>query len=599
MLRYRQFVVAMKLSLLLLASSLSLHAADLRALPEWFRPDPFGNVVEVDREGSTWLRKIDVAAARGGYISFHIVATDTSSGAVTVDLPLAFDMYREWFHHNAIDQKYYPDALVPVVGKSVSIAATPSEQIPQQTAHAVWLDIWIPASTKPGIYRGDVSLLAGGKQKHLPIQINVLALTIPADDALALDNNSYGVDWLHAQYPKAFENSHDVLQTEARLIHEHHRLFYENHGTFHQLGYSHLGNVSAGFAPELAGTGDGKHISDWNRFDDLFGPLLDGTAFRDGRREAKPVPSIYLPINAGWPANELWWGQPGYEAEFKNVIGEMERHFREKGWTHTRLEVFFNQKKRYKGFAWDGDEIRFPKDNAYLLEYARLVKASLPEKTPVQFQLRADSSWQMGRQFGELGDVVKVWTVGQGMFSWNQDRLPELRRKGDTVWTYGGTPAVQQSASSIAIDPMRAWIAGVDGFVRWLTVSPGRDPWFNLQGGSETLIYPGEFFGIERPLPSIRLKLQRNCLQDIALLHARELNNGDMLRRAAVKTFNGSELASWRNKNPTLPKGEVTSWNNADIDDALKPYEAQFRTVKPAAWIGIHALALHEREGTR
>ena len=30
--------------------------------------------------------------------------------------------------------------------------------------------------------------------------------------------------------------------------------------------------------------------------------------------------------------------------------------FREKGWTSTRFELFFNHKKRYKGFPWDGDE---------------------------------------------------------------------------------------------------------------------------------------------------------------------------------------------------------------------------------------------------
>jgi hypothetical protein len=28
----------------------------------------------------------------------------------------------------------------------------------------------------------------------------------------------------------------------------------------------------------------------------------------------------------------------------------MERHFRDKGWTRTRFEVFFNHKKRYMGF---------------------------------------------------------------------------------------------------------------------------------------------------------------------------------------------------------------------------------------------------------
>ena len=79
------------------------------------------------------------------------------------------------------------------------------------------------------------------------------------------------------------------------------------------------------------------------------------------------TPFMYLPVNPEWPTSYLWWDEPGYEAEFVNVLSDFERHFREKKWTSTRLEVFFNQKKRYKGFPWDGDEIRFDRDNQYLV----------------------------------------------------------------------------------------------------------------------------------------------------------------------------------------------------------------------------------------
>ena len=81
----------------------------------------------------------------------------------------------------------------------------------------------------------------------------------------------------------------------------------------------------------------------------------------------------------------------------------MERHFREKGWTDTRFELFFNHKKRYMGFPWDGDEVRFPADNRYFLEYGRLLKKALPPDTPVKFVFRADVSWDMEQQFKDLG----------------------------------------------------------------------------------------------------------------------------------------------------------------------------------------------------
>ena len=105
---------------------------------------------------------------------------------------------------------------------------------------------------------------------------------------------------------------------------------------FHQLGYGHAGKVGPEFAPALEGSGRSKHIANWDLFDRHYGPLFDGSAFAGTRRGAKPIPFAYLPINPEWPASYLWWGEPGYEAEFVNVVSAMERHFREKNWTqHT------------------------------------------------------------------------------------------------------------------------------------------------------------------------------------------------------------------------------------------------------------------------
>lgn len=69
----------------------------------------------------------------------------------------------------------------------------------------------------------------------------------------------------------------------------------------------------------------------------------------------------------------------------------MEKHCREKEWTRTRFEMFFNHKKRYKAFPWDGDEVRFPEDGKYFVEYGRLLKRALPADSPVKFLFRTDA----------------------------------------------------------------------------------------------------------------------------------------------------------------------------------------------------------------
>lgn len=571
---------------------------ELRALPEYTRPDPFGGIVQKDRDGAVWLTAVKLTTARAGYASFQLVVTGsaTSGARLALDLPLAADLYREWFHFNLPDKSYYPDALIPVQSPYQFQIPEPENRIVNQSSRAFWVDLWIPASTEPRVYRGQARLTSGSEQKAVPLEITVLPAVIPFADTVTIDHNSYGTSWLQEQYPKTLAQLGHSPATEAeliRLIHDYHRIFYEHRGTYHQLGYGHAGKVGPEFAPELTGTGRQKHISSWERFDRHYGPLLDGSAFQSTRRGPLPVPYVYLPVNPEWPASFLWWGEPGYEAEFHNVFSEMENHFREKHWTSTRFELFFNHKKRYKGFNWDGDEIRFSRDNEYLLAFHRMLESAIPASSPVHVVMRADSSWSFEEQSKLLSGIVTMWVVGEGELSWYPDALVKLKARGDTVWTYGGTPPVQDVLSSVTLNPLRSWITGVDGFVRWQTVDPGPEPWFRLAGGAETLVYPGERFGVPSPLPSIRLKIQRNCLQDLALLEARaKRNDREAIRAQVVRRFNGTTLSDWRNTRPDFTSKPVLDWNNADFSDALKPFEARFENLKPASWAQVRDFAL-------
>ncbi len=573
-------------------------ALDLRALPEFFRPDPFGGVVASDGNGAQQLHAIHLKAARAGYVSFHLIvnAEPGQQYQLSIDSPLPADLYREWFHFNQPDKTYYPDALIPTRAPYRSRMPEPDNNIPKQTAQAFWVDIWVPPGAEPRTYRGEAKLDGGSARSAVPVEIEVLSADIPDSDAVTLDSNSYGTSWMLDQYPKMLARLRSGDGGEDKLfglIHKYHQMFYDHRGTFHQLGYGHAGKVAPEFAPWLSGSGKAKHIASWDWFDRHYGPLLDGSAFKDSRRGTKPIPYMYLPVNPEWPASFLWWGEPGYQAEFTNVLREMERHFREKNWTSTTFEVFFNQKKRYKGFNWDGDEIRFARDNDYLLEYHRMLRAALPAASPVHFSMRADTSWSMERQFDLLKGAVTFWVAGEGTLSWYPDAIVKLKQRGDVVWAYGGTPAVQSASVAITLNPLRSWIGGVEGFVRWQTVDPGPDPWFALAGGGETLVYPGERFGVAGPLASIRLKLQRNCLQDIAMLErASKTESRVRVQEEAVRLYNGTHLVDWRNTRPALLAKPVLEWNNADIGDALTPFEAKFAVIEPDAWLRVRDYAL-------
>lgn len=565
-----------------------LLAASLDVYPEYQRPDPFGGVLEADRSPAAGQH---FATARGGYASFHLVAKLTAPGTyeLTVQSPLQVDVFREWFHKMARGGKYIPDALVPVTSPYKSAMPDPENRIPGQTAQAFWIDVWVPANTKPGTYPMNATLRAGNETATKAIEVQVTAAEVPKDDVVTMDHNSYGSSFLADQYPKLAAQYGDGFFTSDaffKLIHAYHRIFYEHRGILHQLGYGHGGKVAPEFAPALTGFGRSKKIANWDLFDRHYGPLFDGSAFKNTRRGARAIPFVYLPINPEWPASFVSWGEPGYETEFVNVVGAMERHFREKGWTNTRFELFFNHKKRYKAFPWDGDEVRFLGDDQYFKTYAGFMKKAVPAKTPVKFVFRTDASWAMEQQFQDLAGVIDFWVCSGGIVTWNREAVRHVVDRGDIVWYYGGPPEVTKPVAQITEFPLRAWLFGIHGFVHWLTVSAGADPWFRFDGGGTALVYPGERFGIEEPIPSIRLKVQRNALQDLALAGAAKAD--------VAERFNGSKPDDWWMPRPPLANKPPEEWSNDDVDEAMKPAESRMRKLDAASWQRVHELVMEK-----
>lgn len=578
-------------------------AAELTALPEFLRPDPFGGIVSIDKATASpqpgfhdTRRPLSLTVSRGGYVSFHLVVKMPEGGSYQLNLTLddkssklQMDLFREWFHFTDSDRSYYPDALIPVSIPYTASLPDPDNRIEKQSASAFWVDIWIPPDAAPGLFRGRAVLQAGKQQRVLPIELTVLPAVIPDQDVITVDHNSYGSSWLAGMY----ENVKVPSDASFRLTHLYHRLFYEHRGVFHQLGYGHGGNVIREFAPELAGSGRTRRIASWDLYDKHYGPLFDGSAFAGSRRGPRPIPFVYLPINPEWPASFLWWGEPGYEVEFVNVVSEMERHFRAKSWTQTRFEVFFNHKKRYKAFPWDGDEVRFSEDDKYFVEYGRLLKKAIPADSPVKFVFRADASWTMEHQFRSLAGVVNFWVCGGGEFSWYDYAPGLLKERGDIVWIYGGPPSVTRVSSSITENPFRVWLYGIDGWVHWLAVNPGADPWFHFDGGGTALAYSGARFGINGPIPSVRLKLQRNCLQDINLLDSFKAKYRiDQLKSEATQRYNGTKPADWWTPRPPLADLPPSEWTNNSIDEAMRAARSPSRVLDSAAWHNVHEFVM-------
>src|SRR5262249_34880743 len=113
------------------------------------------------------------------------------------------------------------------------------------------------------------------------------------------------------------------------------------------------------------------------------------------------------------------------------------------------------------------------------------------------------------------------------------------------------------------------------------------------EGGGEAMVYPGDRFGIEAPIPSIRLKVQRNAVQDITLLNDfRTKRPIGTLRAEAARRFNGTEVKDRWTPRTALADTNPDDSSNADIDDAM-PKDARFDTaLDSAGWARVRAFVL-------
>jgi hypothetical protein len=260
--------------------------------------------------------------------------------------------------------------------------------------------------------------------------------------------------------------------------------------------------------------------------------------------------------------------------------------------------MFFNHKKRYKGFPWDGDEARFAKDDAFFLEMDRLLKKSLPKESPVKFVFRNDASWRMEDQFKTLAGVVNFWICGKSILSFLPGSVEAGKKRGDIIWTYSGPPSMEEASSAILENPLLAWVWNLDGYVHWQTTSPSEDPWFHSDGEGVCLAYPGERFGLSEPVPSIRLKIQRNFVQDLNLLKQMKKNHpADWVRSQVTQRVNGTEPPAWWTPRPAMADIPPHEWTNNSIAEGVDPAVQKYQNWPPGYWVEVRNFIFKQMEG--
>jgi hypothetical protein len=476
-----------------------------------------------------------VAAARGEIVGFQLaveagsplsavhVSVSDLRGATGVIGADRIRICRVWYVPAA--GRWHGEFAIPLEGGFALPAV--DNAVPNQRVQAVGVDIAVPAAAEPGAYRGQVLARCEGEAVSLDLELVVYPATLPAEMSFNAELNCYSPPGGEAGSP---------------YFYEAHRLAHYHRCTINTVAYSQVGLVTRGYAPELRRDGADVEVTDWDEFDRLMGPLLDGSAFAGSPRGRLPVRTFYLPFFEHWPL-PLWeyypyrgdpkdeavlmqhayeappieeMLPPEYGAAMEKVAREFVRHCEEKGWRATDFQMYLNNKTHFGGTWWTLDEPADRPDWLANRYFAQCLKQGTAGATTTHFMFRGDISrpqWQ----YDLLDGLMDTIYYNNQIFDNPAVATRLMNRRLPDPHVYGHFSAVEVAHHGTALWCLKAAALGLNGVLPWQCLGEAealRDP-----GTAGTnLIVPGDLAGYPGPVASLRVLAARRGAQDVELL---------------------------------------------------------------------------------
>jgi hypothetical protein len=393
-----------------------------------------------------------------------------------------------------------PDSMVPFVnpktGKRIGGKFGAPFELAAGTNASVWVEVHVPENAGPGVYKGAVNVTVAGKQAaSVPLVLTVWPVTLPKTSTLLtyfeLTADTPGHDYLNA-------------------LHEHRvDVWFVN-----DVGH------------KLERDGAGKPVVKWNpAFDQLLDDYFSGKLFADG--------------------------VPGKSYLFPG--GSWEVHKAIQGSDEDRIEILKQYEAHYKGKPWIGNCAWFFIDEPKPSTIAKCVRVGqqIKEHSPSIGLLLTT------RYNKELVGLVDVWDaiINNEVIDWNspgpepyRGEMKLGRRVINCITCNSNVPTspnlfIHHRGMNARIWPWVTFALDQQGIEFWRTnAAPsvtvpkkfGENVW-----GDGSLFYKGlpEELGIteEIPLPSVRLKLLRDGIEDFELLAMLRAKAPDLARRLEHK----------------------------------------------------------------
>lgn len=360
----------------------------------------------------------------------------------------------------------YPDPLVPVVGHADAAA---DENL------IIWFDISVPRDAFAGKYAGSFKVQWTGGEKVLPLEVTVWDFALSENGPLAIladlepetTLKPYGLD------PKD--------EGAAALLEKYTRLF-----AAHRIVAADVADLSP---PKLAEAGGAVSL-DWN-------PIAAKLAALYGNRG---VPLLGAPWKAARGLSD---------EEARDYFRQVDRYYRERGW-HARAFFDFRDAARSGG----GEARRLAAlARKEAPDIAVAIVSSLYPRSGIEAAAFNDAGMiETGFAEGDAYLAKRLAAVGKGMkVGYNAapyigaiGRAPvQSRLAGWAAWRWG--------ASFLRVDGIGAFNKGMDPL--------SADAVASWPAGATPLLYPGADAAGAAPIPSMRLKLLRDGVEEYAYLN--------------------------------------------------------------------------------
>ena len=415
--------------------------------------------------------------------------------------PVTVTQYDAWAPTHLgtpLEPRTVPDVLIPWDAPRGGGPVTVN-----QTGVDLWLDFTMPPTASPGRYTSSLQLVVNDQViDTVELVLQVLPVAIPAERRLALlaplDVNELlmrELGWSRRQ-ALAFQVSSEATEPSPaeRVVHAALKLLHEHR----------IEPLLEGLEPRFKLAGAEAIEIDWATHDALLGGLLSGQG------DAAGVPSRYwlLPASSAYPSLQQHGGV--HSARYAKVlIGYLKAclaHLEEQGWRAQPL-VRFEPPTELS----DGLRARL----ARLNDIVRLSELDVRTVTHLPPESLTPLGWEAGKTIKPNG--VGAWAPPAQWIT--RSGIQAASSLGQDVWMLPDEPpyAASLSAAGLPTDPRslgwQAFRYGLTGI--WLE---GRD------GSDAPLFTSGKAYGVEGPLPTVRLKRLQRAELDYELLSLLEDN---------------------------------------------------------------------------